>query len=104
MASGDAMLHGVYGGCISIEDMGLQQRPYHSNCSCALHKSNSGQASHCSHMVKVSYPMRRSWSEGSMLAMKSMAQSPGSSPSCSSLSNTMATPSTIKDSSLLPQV
>ncbi|KAK1418434.1 hypothetical protein QVD17_27579 [Tagetes erecta] len=84
-AAGDGMFQGVYGGCISTSDMGGQQRPYHCNCSCALHKSSAG---HCAHVAsKVSYPMRRSWSADSMLAVKTTeANSPVSSNRPSSLS------------------
>lgn len=91
--AGDGMFYGVYGGCISRDDMGVQRRPYHRNCSCALHKSGG---SHCSHVAKVSYPIKRSWSESSMLSMKSLA-SPSSSPSCASTS-TVTDLDTIKDS------
>ncbi|KAM7267219.1 hypothetical protein ACFE04_009385 [Oxalis oulophora] len=70
----------IYDGCISGNDMGMQQRPYHRNCGCALHdkKSGKGKGSHCTHVkssvknVNVSYPLRRVWSEGSsLLAMAS---------------------------------
>nr|GFA86730.1 zinc finger, SWIM-type [Tanacetum cinerariifolium] len=70
-ATGDGMFHGVYGGSISSDDLGLQHRPYHRNCSCALHNSVGGH--NCSHAAKVSYRVRRSWSEGSMVALKSPA-------------------------------
>lgn len=92
-ATGDAMFHGIYGGCISGDDLGVQRRPYHHNCSCALHNVIGG---HCSHVAKVSYPFRRSYSEGSLSAMKSNA-SPSSSPRCASLSR-LGEPITIKDS------
>ncbi|PWA34781.1 zinc finger, SWIM-type [Artemisia annua] len=82
-ATGDGMFHGVYGGCIPGDDLGGQHRPYHRNCSCALH--NSVGTGHCSHVAKVSYRIRRSWSEGSMVALKSPA-SHGSSPCAASLS------------------
>ncbi|KAI3670838.1 hypothetical protein L1987_87480 [Smallanthus sonchifolius] len=72
-AAGDGMFQGVYGGCISSDDIGVRQRPYHCNCSCALHKSDGG---HCSHVAaKVSYPIRRSWSADSMLAVKATGSS-----------------------------
>ncbi|PWA34782.1 zinc finger, SWIM-type [Artemisia annua] len=92
-ATGDAMFHGLYGGCMSGDDLGVQRRPYHRNCSCALHNVSGG---HCSHVAKVSYPFRRSYSEGSLLTMKSNA-SPSSSPWCASLSR-LGEPITIKDS------
>ncbi|GKE25897.1 zinc finger, SWIM-type containing protein [Tanacetum coccineum] len=78
-ATGDGVFHGVFGGSISSDDLGLQHRPYHRNCSCALHNSVGGH--NCSHVAKVSYRVRRSWSEGSMVALKSPV-SHGSSPSC----------------------
>ncbi|KAJ0710229.1 hypothetical protein HanOQP8_Chr09g0309991 [Helianthus annuus] len=83
-AAGDGMFQRVYGGCISGDDTCVQKRPYHCNCSCALHNSSSSQ---CSHVAanKVSYPIRRSWSADSMLALKAVG-SPGSSNRCSSLS------------------
>ncbi|CAH1449208.1 unnamed protein product [Lactuca virosa] len=92
-AAGYGMFQRVYGGCISTDDMGVRRRPYHHNCSCALHKSGGG---HCSHLAKVSYPIRRCWSEGSIVAITSMA-SPDSSP-CSSSSPMVAASVTINDS------
>ncbi|KAF5805122.1 hypothetical protein HanRHA438_Chr05g0215081 [Helianthus annuus] len=85
-AAGDSIFGNVFGGCISSDDIGIKRRPYHRNCSCALHKS--GENHHCSHALppKVSYPVRRSWSEGCLVAMTSAAaaSSPGSSPCCPS--------------------
>ncbi|KAI3701545.1 hypothetical protein L6452_26715 [Arctium lappa] len=68
-AAGDGMFQRLYGGCISTDEMVVRRRPYHNNCNCALHKFSGG--GHCSPVGKVSYPMRRSWSEGSMAAMNS---------------------------------
>ncbi|MFS7917480.1 putative Zinc finger, SWIM-type [Helianthus anomalus] len=81
-AAGGGMFRGVYGGCISSDGMGTQHRPYHCNCSCALHDSGGGR---CSHIAKVSYPIRRSWSEGPMVTVKCLA-SPVSSRLSTSLS------------------
>ncbi|XP_059636213.1 uncharacterized protein LOC132278443 [Cornus florida] len=77
---GDGLYRGGYEGCISGSDMGIQRRPYHKNCSCALHKSRG----HCSHTSasNLSYPIRRSWSDG-CLALNLMASSAHPS-SCSS--------------------
>ncbi|KAI3730164.1 hypothetical protein L6452_18841 [Arctium lappa] len=68
-AAGDGMFQRLYDGCISTDEMVVRRRPYHINCNCALHKYSGG--GHCSPVGKVSYPMRRSWSEGSMAAMNS---------------------------------
>ncbi|KAL2228352.1 UNVERIFIED_CONTAM: hypothetical protein Sindi_1814900 [Sesamum indicum] len=78
-AAGDGFLRGVFEGCISAGDMGIQRRPYHKHCGCALHKSRR----HCPHPPRhntVSYPVRRSWSEGNLALIGQ------SSPPCSSSS------------------
>ncbi|KAK1434654.1 hypothetical protein QVD17_00403 [Tagetes erecta] len=82
MASGDAIVGNVFGGSISSDDIAIQRRPYHRNCTCALHKSGENHCSHAS-LHKVSYPIRRSWSESCLVAMTAAANaaSPGSSPS-----------------------
>ncbi|KAI3782004.1 hypothetical protein L2E82_12035 [Cichorium intybus] len=83
--AGDGIYGNVFGGCISSDDIRIERRPYHRNCSCALHKSGEN---HCPHtpLQKVAFPIRRSWSEGCLVAMMSSATAPsaGSSPSCSS--------------------
>ncbi|KAL2534806.1 hypothetical protein Adt_08189 [Abeliophyllum distichum] len=80
-AAGDGLLRGVFEGCISGGDMGIQRRPYHRNCNCALHKSR-GRCSHPPKNTQVSYPVRRSWSESSLALMASGSghSSSGTSP------------------------
>lgn len=80
--TGDGIFRGVFEGCISGHDTGIQRRPYHRNCSCALHKSR-GYCNHVSKNKNVSYPIRRSWSEGSLAIMASANSSPSNSPSSS---------------------
>ncbi|XP_038700565.1 uncharacterized protein LOC119997538 [Tripterygium wilfordii] len=82
-AASDGLLRYFYEGCISSGDTGIQRRPYHRNCGCALH--NKGK--NCPHGLNkgknVSYPIRRSWSEGSLVlaaANSSCHSSPSSSP------------------------
>nr|XP_016480639.1 PREDICTED: uncharacterized protein LOC107801764 [Nicotiana tabacum]XP_018624833.2 uncharacterized protein LOC104091733 [Nicotiana tomentosiformis] len=83
-AAGDGLFRGVFDGCISGHDTGIQSRPYHRNCGCALHKSR-GNCSHSSPYMNVSYPIRRSWSESCLaLAAASSAASSGHSSPCSS--------------------
>ncbi|GFQ01484.1 hypothetical protein PHJA_002292300 [Phtheirospermum japonicum] len=67
-ATGDGFLRGVFEGCISGGDMGVQRRPYHKNCGCALHASR-GNCPHPPRYKNVSYPIRRSWSEGCLAIM-----------------------------------
>ncbi|KAG6586353.1 hypothetical protein SDJN03_19086, partial [Cucurbita argyrosperma subsp. sororia] len=78
----DGVLRPVYEACIAGCDSEIHRRPYHRNCGCALHESRR-QLSHCYHSKykSVSYPIRRSWSEGSLtLAFASPSSSPSSSP------------------------
>ncbi|MFS8004631.1 hypothetical protein Hanom_Chr13g01228081 [Helianthus anomalus] len=96
MASGatrDGVFGNVFEGSISNDDIGIQRRPYHRGCSCALHKSDEHHGSHASSRHKVSYLIRRSWNEGSLVALTSVAAgSTASSPYCaSSPAKTMTT-------------
>lgn len=83
----DGFLRCVYEGCISGRDTEIERRPYHRNCGCALHsKSNQkGRGNHytCSNGLpkskNVSYPIRRSWSEGSLVLAASNYSSLSSS-------------------------
>ncbi|CAI9097468.1 OLC1v1033901C1 [Oldenlandia corymbosa var. corymbosa] len=86
-AAGDGIFRGVFDGCISGQDLGIQRRPYHKNCSCALHKSK-GHCSHSSKYNNVSYPIRRSWSESclSLMAAANSSPSPSSSPALGQVS------------------
>ncbi|GAB4832747.1 hypothetical protein Ancab_006764 [Ancistrocladus abbreviatus] len=81
-----SLFRGVFEGCISGNHTEVERRPYHRNCSCALHKSSrNGRDQHrCTHNIVVSYPIRRSKSEGCLaLAASSSAASVVSSPSSS---------------------
>lgn len=78
-ASSDGFFRGIYDGCISGHDMDITNRPYHRNCGCALHKTRRN----CTHALpksKVSYPIRRAWSENSLAVMASGQCSPATPP------------------------
>lgn len=85
-AAGDGLFRSIYNGCICGSDIGIERRPYHRNCRCALH--DKSRARNCPHAFpktkNVCYPMRRAWSEG-CLAMAAAASSSSchSSPSSS---------------------
>ncbi|OWM72850.1 uncharacterized protein LOC116194321 [Punica granatum] len=70
-------------GCISGFDSGVERRPYHKNCSCALHEKKKGGGCPLAGAGKnrsVSYPIRRAWSEGSLALMANSQPSPSTSP------------------------
>ncbi|KAL1563469.1 hypothetical protein AAHA92_05932 [Salvia divinorum] len=82
-AAGDGFFRSLLEGCITAADTGIQRRPYHRNCGCALHNS-AGHCPHRSRYDKVSYPIRRSWSEGSLSLIGQSSLSPSSSPAAAS--------------------
>ncbi|KAG6676715.1 hypothetical protein I3842_15G165300 [Carya illinoinensis] len=56
----------VFDGCLSMQDMGKERRPYHRNCSCALHKLKVGSSNACSHQRNISFPKKHSWTDCSL--------------------------------------
>ncbi|KAM7472972.1 hypothetical protein LguiA_011155 [Lonicera macranthoides] len=63
-------------GSITMHDVEIERRPYHRNCSCALHKK--GPFSNiCSQHGKISFPKKKSWNDCSLFvgASKLSAQS-----------------------------
>ncbi|KAI3987853.1 hypothetical protein MKX01_020967 [Papaver californicum] len=84
VAAAEGLFRCVFEGCISTSDTYIERRPYHKNCSCALHRSSSktttsSATTNCSKTnKKLSYPMRRSWSEG-CLALSAASNNPSSS-------------------------
>ncbi|KAK7265145.1 hypothetical protein RJT34_32761 [Clitoria ternatea] len=76
MATGaDGLFWSVYEGCISGYDNCVQRRPYHRNCGCALHNKSLTNCTHKLPSTNVSYPMRRTWSEGSLVLTTSNSSS-----------------------------
>ncbi|GMH04599.1 hypothetical protein Nepgr_006439 [Nepenthes gracilis] len=78
-AADSLLFRGVYEGSISSNHTEVQRRPYHRNCGCALHKSRG--TSRCPHGFPsitnvVSYPIRRSRSDGCLALASSAAAAP----------------------------
>ncbi|KAF5198082.1 hypothetical protein FRX31_012333 [Thalictrum thalictroides] len=92
---GDGLFRCVYEGCISSNDTQIERRPYHRNCKCALHKQrgNGSKSFHRDH--KISYPIRRAWSE-SCLVLSAASCSNTSSPSHSSPANNVISASGVE--------
>lgn len=62
MASGAAkvVLHYVFNGIISMHEMEIERRPYHRNCSCALHKPKGSYPKPCFHHQNIAFPKKQS--------------------------------------------
>ncbi|KAG1364359.1 hypothetical protein COCNU_11G011860 [Cocos nucifera] len=60
MATGaQGWIHCALEGCIPAFDSEIRQRPYHRNCSCALHGSRF-RSCHLHCKAKISYPIQHS--------------------------------------------
>ncbi|PIA45670.1 hypothetical protein AQUCO_01600119v1 [Aquilegia coerulea] len=84
MATGAAqgLIRCVLDVCLSLFDVDIERRPYHRNCTCALHKSKATRCYKVSgrNNKNISYPMRRSYSESClMLADTNFTVSPSPS-------------------------
>ncbi|KAK3025806.1 hypothetical protein RJ639_040712 [Escallonia herrerae] len=42
-AAAEVMLQCLLGGTLLVHDMNIERRPYHKNCSCALHRKCKGE-------------------------------------------------------------
>ncbi|KAF9614441.1 hypothetical protein IFM89_018586 [Coptis chinensis] len=61
-----ALLQCVYSGSISIFDMEMERRPYHKNCTCALHSSKKNCSNLCPQRRQISVPTKQFWKECSL--------------------------------------
>ncbi|RVX05302.1 hypothetical protein CK203_020155 [Vitis vinifera] len=62
----EVMLGCVFDGSISMYDMEIERRPYHRNCSCALHRLQGVFSNACSQQKNISYSRKRSWDDCSL--------------------------------------
>ncbi|CAN6802000.1 hypothetical protein F2Q70_00039005 [Brassica cretica] len=89
MAAGsvDGIFRNIFEGCISSCDASIERRPYHKNCSCALHKRS------CRHKRSevVWFPITRSWSEGNSMALHLTSSSSSSNLHSLSSSSSIST-------------
>ncbi|KAK3025808.1 hypothetical protein RJ639_040714 [Escallonia herrerae] len=65
-AAAEMMLQCVLGETLSVHDMDIERRPYHKNCSCALHKSKREQSTACSHHGNIFFPKKQNWNDSSL--------------------------------------
>lgn len=53
------MLQCVLEGSISMHDMEVEHRPYHRNCSCAMHKVKGSCSNACPQQMNISFPKKQ---------------------------------------------
>ncbi|KAI3839377.1 hypothetical protein MKX03_032659 [Papaver bracteatum] len=92
----EGLIRCVFEGCISTSDTDIERRPYHKNCNCALHRSSSKSSSaattKCNSKKKLSYPMRRSWSEGCLALAAANSSSSSNNNTNSNCSSSCTSP------------
>ncbi|KAL3535957.1 hypothetical protein ACH5RR_004418 [Cinchona calisaya] len=78
--------HRVYSiRIISMHDREIERRPYHRNCSCALHKPKGSNSKPCFHHQNVAFPEKQSGHDCSLSISFSEFSSPSSSTQNTSL-------------------
>ncbi|XP_024010766.1 uncharacterized protein LOC112086192 [Eutrema salsugineum] len=103
----DGIFRCIFEGCISGLDSAIERRPYHKNCGCALHdgsrgggKSQNKRRTSCRRhgsSESISFPIRRSWSEGNILAMNFPSSSSSSNLQSLSSSSSLTTLASLSD-------
>ncbi|KAK3033180.1 hypothetical protein RJ639_036972 [Escallonia herrerae] len=65
-AAAEMMLQCVYNGSLSVHDTDIERRPYHRNCSCALHKSKGACPTACLQHGNFSFTKKQKWNDCSL--------------------------------------
>ncbi|CAA3005082.1 Hypothetical predicted protein [Olea europaea subsp. europaea] len=81
MATGAAalMFHHVFDGSLSMYDMDIERRPYHRNCTCALHKQKATCSNAVSHGRNISFVKKELWNKYSLISVSASTVSSVSS-------------------------
>lgn len=64
--SGNMLFQCAFDSSLSMSDMDVERRPYHRNCSCALHKKNDAHTTACFQHRKVAFPKIQSLTDCSI--------------------------------------
>ncbi|KAE8705906.1 putative peptidyl-prolyl cis-trans isomerase [Hibiscus syriacus] len=76
-AAAKTMLRCVLAGSLVMREMEVERRPYHKNCSCALHNLKGTCTSGCS---RVSFSKKKTWRNDCSLSAAILQFSSRSSP------------------------
>ncbi|KAL2481210.1 hypothetical protein Adt_34176 [Abeliophyllum distichum] len=81
MATGaaDLMFRHVFEGSLSMCDIDIERRPYHRNCTCALHKQKGTCSKAVSHSRNISFPKKELWNKCSLISVSASTVSSTSS-------------------------
>ncbi|KAK8545173.1 hypothetical protein V6N13_066470 [Hibiscus sabdariffa] len=80
-AAAETILRCVLEGSLLMQEMEVERRPYHRNCSCALHnlKGSVCSSAACSRSRNISFAKRKTWNNCSLSMADSRSPPIGSS-------------------------
>ncbi|OMO52293.1 hypothetical protein CCACVL1_29275 [Corchorus capsularis] len=67
--AGEMMLRCVLDGSLRMQETEIERRPYHRNCSCALHNLKGticSSSSSCSRSRTISFSKKKTWNDVSL--------------------------------------
>ncbi|CAA3005083.1 Hypothetical predicted protein [Olea europaea subsp. europaea] len=73
------MFQYAFEGSLSMYDMDIERRPYHRNCTCALHKQKAACSNAVSRRRNVSFPKKELWNKCSLISVSASTISSHSS-------------------------
>lgn len=60
-------MHIVFEGSLSMSEIDKERRPYHKDCSCALHRLKDETPKACFHHTRISYAKKSSLNKCSLV-------------------------------------
>ncbi|KAK6248276.1 hypothetical protein QUC31_019841 [Theobroma cacao] len=84
-AAAEMMLRCVLEGSLVMQEIEIERRPYHRNCSCALHNLKGVCSSACSRTRSISFSKKKTWSDCTLSMATSHFSSQSSLPGGSSV-------------------
>ncbi|CAI9783092.1 unnamed protein product [Fraxinus pennsylvanica] len=75
----DLMFRHVFEGSLSMCDTDIERRPYHRNCTCALHKKKATCPNAVLHSRIISFPKKELWNKCSLISVSASTVSSRSS-------------------------
>ena len=77
-AAAEMMLRCVLEGSLVMQEIEVERRPYHRNCSCALHNLKGVCSSACSRTRNISFSKKKTWNDCSLSMAASQLSSQSS--------------------------
>ncbi|KAK8597901.1 hypothetical protein V6N13_095295 [Hibiscus sabdariffa] len=69
-ATAETVLRRVLAGSLVMQEFEVERRPYHQNCSCALHNLKGICSSGCSRAMNLSFSNKKTWRNDCFLSWR----------------------------------